>query len=97
MDNMEIKSRLAGADYIVVCGFDGRRSREQKFWYLELQQSIFTADGKMLSMASFGKKVQPGIGNIQAAGENFVEAKAELYKQLPFVIMQQSPKIQVRG
>lgn len=97
MDNMEIKSRLAGADYIVVCGFDGRRSREQKFWYLELQQSIFTADGKMLSMASFGKKVQPGIGNIQAAGENFVEAKAELHKQLPFVIMQQSPKIQVRG
>ena len=48
----------------------------------------------MLSMASFGKKVAPGIGNIQAAGENFVEAKAELHKQLPFVIMQQEPKIQ---
>lgn len=94
VDELENKSRLAGADYIVVCGIDGRRSREQEYWYLELQQSIFTADGKMLSMASFGKKVAPGIGNIQAAGENFVEAKAELHKQLPFVIMQQEPKIQ---
>lgn len=93
VDELESKSRLAGADYIVICGIDGRRSREQEYWYLELQQSIFTADGKMLSMASFGKKVAPGIGNIQAAGENFVEAKAELHKQLPFVIMQQAPKI----
>mgnify|MGYP000582659491 CR=1 FL=1 len=94
VDELENKSRLAGADYIVVCGIDGRRSREQEYWYLELQQSIFTADGKMLSLASFGKKVAPGIGNIQAAGENFLEAKAELHKQLPFVIMQQEPKIQ---
>lgn len=94
VDELENRSRLAGADYIVVCGIDGRRSREQEYWYLELQQSVFTADGKMLSMASFGKKVAPGIGNIQAAGENFVEAKTELHKQLPFVIMQQEPKIQ---
>lgn len=94
VDDLKNKSRLAGADYIVVCGIDGRRSREQEYWYLELQQSIFAADGEMLSMASFGKKVAPGIGNIQAAGENFVEAKAELHKQLPFVIMQQEPKFQ---
>lgn len=93
VDELEYKSRLAGADYIIVCGIDGRRSREQNYWYLELQQSIFTSDGKMLSMASFGKKVAPGIGNIQAAGEDFVEAKAELHKQLPFVIMQQAPRI----
>lgn len=96
VDELENKSKLAGADYIVVCGLDGRRSREQEYWYLELQQSIFTADGKMLSMASFGKKVSPGIGNIQAAGENFVEAKTELHKQLPFVIMQQAPRIQIQ-
>lgn len=81
-------SRYAGADYILICGIDGSRQRNDSGWYLTLEQALFDKQGRMLSMSSLGRKVAPGVGNIQAAGENLVEAGRELHKQLPFVLLQ---------
>ncbi len=84
-------SRYAGADYILVCGIDGTRQRDTEDWYLTLEQSLFDKQGGMMSISSLGRKVSPGVGNIQAAGENLVEARRELRRQLPFVRVQYEP------
>lgn len=86
-------SRYAGADYILVCGVDGKLPQNQKFWYLNLEQALFDKEGKMLSIASYAQKVMPAVGNIQAAGECLMEVRKEMRKQLPFVIMQYEPKL----
>lgn len=86
-------SRYAGADYILICGIDGSRQRNDSGWYLTLEQSLFDKQGRMLSISSLGRKVAPGVGNIQAAGENLVEASRELHKQLPFVLLQHEPRL----
>ncbi len=39
----------------------------------------------MLTMGTYGRKVAPAVGNIQAAGENFWQAKEDVSRQLPFV------------
>ena len=79
-------SARAGADYILVCGIDGKRQKEREYsWFLVQDQAIFNRDGQMLSMTSFAKRVVPAIGNVQAAGENSLEAFKEIRKALPFV------------
>lgn len=78
-------SRQAGADYILVCGIDGNKPADKDYWYITLDQAVFTADGKMVNISSFAKKVNPASGNITAAGENIYLARAELVKKLPFL------------
>ena len=89
-DLLELSKR-AGADYMLVCGIDGMQSQQAGYWYLTLEQALFDSSGHMLTMGSFGRKVSPAVGNIQAAGENFWQARAELYEQLPFLQMQHTP------
>lgn len=86
-------SRYAGADYILICGMDGSRQRNTDEWYLTLEQALFDKQGRMLSISSLGRKVATGVGNIQAAGENLVEARKELHKKLPFVILRHEPRL----
>ncbi len=78
-------SREAGAEYVIVCGIDGNRPPDKGYWYIALNQAVFTADGGLLSISTFAKKVDPASGNIQAAGESILQARGELKKQLPFV------------
>lgn len=78
-------SREAGADYLLLCGIDGRQVREGDYWYIALDQVLFTAEGKMLTMGTFAKKVDPAAGNIQAAGANFLQARAALAQHLPVI------------
>ena len=78
-------SREAGADYVVICGIDGNRPPDKGYWYIALNQGLFTADGGLLSISTFAKKVDPASGNIQAAGESILQARSELKKYLPFV------------
>lgn len=78
-------SREAGADYVVICGIDGNRPPDKGYWYIALNQGLFTADGGLLSISTFAKKVDPASGNIQAAGESILQARSELKKHLPFV------------
>lgn len=83
-DLLELSKR-EGADYMLICGIDGNQPQQEKYWYLTLEQALFAADGRMLTMGSFGRKVAPAVGNIQEAGENFWQAKEELGRQLPFI------------
>lgn len=78
-------SREAGAGYVVICGIDGNRPPDKGYWYIALNQGLFTADGGLLSISTFAKKVDPASGNIQAAGESILQARSELKKHLPFV------------
>ena len=92
------KSRYAGADYILICGIDGYRQPQADGWYLTLEQALFDEQGRMLTMGSLGRKVLPGIGNIQAVGESLMAARKELHEQLPFVLTQFEPELyQKRG
>lgn len=79
-------SREVGADYVLLCGIDGEQGQAQEYWYIVLNQSLFKADGSLLGITTFAKKVSPASGNIQAAGENFLRAKEDLRKQLPFIM-----------
>lgn len=92
-ENIVQMSRYAGADYVLICGVDGKLPRNQKYWYLNIEQALFDRNGNMLSMAGFAKKVAPAVGNIQAAGECLEESRKELHKQLPFVQLHYSPSL----
>ncbi|MGM9529784.1 MAG: hypothetical protein ACI3XH_07285 [Phascolarctobacterium sp.] len=91
--NVVEKSRLSGADYILICGIDGYRQPEADGWYLTLEQSLFDEQGRMLTMSSLGRKVLPAVGNIQAVGESLMAARKELHAQLPFVLEQFAPRL----
>jgi len=79
-------SKMAGADYVVVCSIDSLRQRDRdNSWVIVQEQSLFKTDGTMLSVNSFAKRVVPAVGNVQAAGENCLIAFEELQKYLPFI------------
>ena len=81
-------SQEVGAEYIVVCGIDGNQAKDKNYWYLILNQGVFKADGSLVSIVTFAKKVG-ATGTIQATGENLLNAKAELENHLPFITTQQ--------
>jgi len=81
-------SREVGAEYVVICGIDGNQSKDKNYWYVVLNQGIFKADGSLMSIVTFAKKVS-ATGNIQATGENLLSAKEELQRHLPFVTVEQ--------
>ena len=86
-------SKREGADYVLICGIDGSRPQQEKYWYLTLEQALFDNSGHMLTLGSFGHKVTPAVGNIQAAGENLWQARSDLMAQLPFIITQNTPTL----
>ena len=45
----------------LICGVDGKLPRNQKYWYLNIEQALFDRNGNMLSMAGFAKKVAPAV------------------------------------
>ena len=86
-------SKREGADYVLICGIDGSRPQQENYWYLTLEQALFDNSGHMLTLGSFGHKVTPAVGNIQAAGENLWQARSDLMAQLPFIITQNTPTL----
>ena len=79
-------SRREGADYVLICGIDGSRPQREPYYYLTLEQTLVeAAGGNLLTMGSYGRKVAPAVGNIQAAGENFWQAREELERQLTWL------------
>lgn len=79
-------SRREGADYVLICGIDGSRPQRESYYYLTLEQTLVDAKGgNLLTMGSYGRKVAPAVGNIQAAGESFWQAREELERQLPWL------------
>ena len=81
-------SRDAGAEYMLVCGIEGNQAPKEGYWYLTLEQGLFDKSGRMLTLGTFGRKVSPAVGNIQAAGENLWQAREALCEQLPFIVTQ---------
>ena len=81
-------SREVGAEYVIVCGIDGNQFKDKNYWYIVLNQGVFKADGSLMSIVTFAKKVS-ATGNIQATGENLLSAKEELQRHLPFVTVEQ--------
>lgn len=79
-------SRREGADYVLICGIDGSRPQREPYYYLTLEQTLVeAAGGNLLTMGSYGRKVAPAVGNIQAAGESFWQAREELERQLTWL------------
>jgi len=81
-------SREVGAEYVIVCGIDGNQFKDKNYWYIVLNQGVFKADGSLMSIVTFAKKVS-ATGNIQATGESLLSAKEELQRHLPFVTVEQ--------
>jgi len=81
-------SREVGAEYVIICGIDGNQFKDKNYWYIVLNQGVFKADGSLMSIVTFAKKVS-ATGNIQATGENLLNAKEELQRHLPFVTVEQ--------
>lgn len=80
------KSVKFGADYVLVCGIDGKQVKESdKYWYLTYEQWLFDKKGNMLTMVNFSKKTVPAVGNVQVAGECYMNALKELNKHLTFI------------
>lgn len=87
------ESRKAGADYVLVVNIDGSKSQTLEYHYLALEQALFDKDGNLITMTNVSKKVSPSVGNIQAAEENFFQARDILLEKLPFLIKTRTPSL----
>ena len=79
------KAKQTGCEYVLFCGIDGHKERNSKAWYVDLTQTLYTADHRLLTMGNYARKVSPASGNILAAGENLLLAKADLRRALSFL------------
>ena len=70
---------------MLFCGIDGHLDKKGSEWYIELTQSFSTVKNQLLTMSSYAKRVNPASGNIQAAGENLVQAQADLSRAVNFL------------
>ncbi len=78
-------SRETGAKYMLVCNIDRQKIPNEEYAYIVLGQGLSDANGKMITMGSFAKKIVPESGYIQATGENFLQARDALGEQIPVI------------
>lgn len=89
MEKFYQKARELGADYILIVEIDGRVLNDREKWYINMNQSVFTVDGGLVTMNSFARFVSPVSGNIQATTFVLEQSREELKKHLPFVKLDQ--------
>lgn len=65
MENF-IRKRGAGRRLYLIAEIDGRVLNDREKWYINMNQSVFTVDGRLITMNSFARFVSPVSGNIQA-------------------------------
>ena len=85
MEKFYQKAQALGADYILIAEIDGRVLNDREKWYINMNQSVFTATGGLVTMNSFARFVSPVSGNIQAATFVLEQSREELKKHLPFI------------
>ena len=85
MEKFYQKARELGADYILIAEIDGRVLNDREKWYINMNQSVFTVDGRLITMNSFARFVSPVSGNIQATTFVLEQSREELKKHLTFV------------
>jgi len=76
--------------YRIYCEINGRQDRREKAWYVEVSQNLYKEPwhkepGQFLNMAIYSKRVASGSGNVKTLAENWLEARGDLQKQLPFL------------
>lgn len=89
MENFYQTARDLGADYILIAEIDGRVLNDREKWYINMNQSVFTTEGRLVTMNSFARFVSPVSGNIQAATFVLEQSRVELKKHLPFIRLDQ--------
>lgn len=89
MEKFYQKARELGADYILIAEIDGRVLNDREKWYINMNQSVFTVDGRLITMNSFARFVSPVSGNIQATTFVLEQSREELKKHLTFVRLDQ--------
>lgn len=62
MEKFYQKARELGADYILIAEIDGRVLNDREKWYINMNQSVFTVDGRLITMNSFARFVSPVSG-----------------------------------
>ena len=53
---------------------------DREKWYINMNQSVFTVDGRLITMNSFARFVSPVSGNIQATTFVLEQSREELKK-----------------
>ena len=74
-----------GADYIIIAEMDGHQPQNSENWYINMNQSVFNANGGLVNVVSVSKLVSPVSGNMHAAVYAVKEGRAQLKKSLPFI------------
>lgn len=77
-----------GAEYLLVLGMEAVANQRDNSWFLSLEQQLLDKEGRVLSLANIGKRTSPEAGNILAAMETVRIQREELYKKLPWLVLQ---------
>ena len=79
------EARAVGADYIIIAEMDGHQPRNSQNWYINMNQSVFNANGGLINVISISKLVSPVSGNMHAAVYAVKEGRTQLKQYLPFI------------
>lgn len=74
-----------GADYIVIAEMDGLQPQNSDNWYINMNQSVFNANGGLVNVISVSKLVSPMSGTMHAAVYAVKEGRTQLKNCLPFI------------
>ena len=74
-----------GADYIVIAEMDGHQPQNSDNWYINMNQSVFNANGGLVNVISVSKLVSPMSGTMHAAVYAVKEGRTQLKNCLPFI------------
>ena len=77
-----------GADYLLILGTEAVTNRRDNSWFLTLGQQLVDKEGHTLLATNTAKRTSPEAGNILAAMEAVRVQREELYKKLPWLILQ---------
>lgn len=72
------RAAQAGADYVLFLEVDAKRLGQEDRWYISLNQSVFTDNGGLLLMSSYGKRLSHDQGFMQCTIANIEQARADL-------------------
>ena len=64
---------------------DGHQPRNSQNWYINMNQSVFNANGGLINVISISKLVSPVSGNMHAAVYAVKEGRTQLKQYLSFI------------
>ena len=79
------EAQAVGADYILIAEIDGHQPQNSENWYINMNQSVFDAQGNLVNVISVSKLVSPMSGTMHASVYAVKEGREQLKACLPFV------------